>query len=110
MFEPGRGLTSGTFEAVSFPQLQGEADAQKDFSRVAAFLACLVFAGSVALCNGPQTQAVAYGAKACLQLDVEEHHALQLPRIGMAESPASGYEQVSEHQLMSHGSRLWPSR
>ena len=94
MFEPGRELTSGTFEAVSFPQLQGEAHAQKDFSRIAAFFACLVFAGSVALCNGPQTQAVAYGAQGCLQLDVKEHHALQLPRIGMAEPPASQHEGV----------------
>jgi len=94
MFEPGRELTSGTFEAVSFPQLQGEADAQKDFSRIAASFGCLVFAGSVALCNGPRTQAVAYGAQGCLQLDVKEHHALQLPRIGMAESPASEHEGV----------------
>lgn len=93
MFEPGRELTSGTFEAVSFPQLQGKL-MLKDFSRIAAFFGCLVFAGSVALCNGPQTQAVAYGAQGCLQLDVKEHHALQLPRIGMAEPPASEHEGV----------------
>jgi hypothetical protein len=89
-----RALSSGTLEAVSFPQLQGEAHAQKDFSRIAAFFSCLVFAGSIALCNRPQTQACTYGAQGCLQLDVKEHNALQLPRTGMAESPASEHEGI----------------
>lgn len=34
-------------------------------------------------------------AQGCLQLNVEEHDALELPRVGMAESSASGHENIT---------------
>ena len=48
----GRSLASGRAEAVSFPQSQGEAHAQKDFGRISAYFACLLCACSVAVRNG----------------------------------------------------------
>jgi hypothetical protein len=65
MFEPGRGLGIGRFEAVSFPpSYRGKLMLNRISAGFLIFVVCLVFSGSVALCNGPQTQALPTAPKA----------------------------------------------